>query len=75
MEIKMSALIARIRRRLARDGESIHRTRGAQNELNLGEYYIVDVYRNMIEDTHIDPESLGRQLGALKPFEAVGSEN
>lgn len=63
------ALVARIRRRLAKAGELLRRTRGIDH--NLGAYYRVNVDRNFVVATHVDPEALGRELGVVHPWEAL----
>lgn len=59
------ALIARINRKLP-GNEKLKKLRGTRWENDLGLYYIVDEYFNAVRDTHVDIESLGRELGALK---------
>jgi hypothetical protein len=70
-DVSMRALIQRINRRLAKNGERLHRYRGGQWSTDLGEFYIRDEYRNFLVQGHVDPEALGRELGVLKGWEGV----
>jgi hypothetical protein len=65
------ALVQRINRKLLLDDQRLVKTRGAQAILDLGEYYVLDWRRNLALDTRVDPEDLGRELGALRPWERV----
>ena len=70
-DVSMRALIQRINRRLAKDGERLHRYRGGQWSTDLGEFYIVDEYRNFLVRGHVDLAALGRELGVLQEWEGV----
>ncbi|SRR5258705_7202030 len=76
--VSLRALVQRINRRLKRDwdaqdqqGEMLKATRGDRARQELGDYYILNPYRNFISRTHRDPETLGRELGVLAAFEYV----
>jgi hypothetical protein len=69
--VSLRALLQRINRKLAAQEECLKATRGERGRHDLGDYYIVDVRRNFVVATHQDPETLGRELGALRPWEAV----
>lgn len=81
--VTMRALIQRINRKLAkeRDGWGTHGGGHGDKLLacremsrayhDLGSYYTVDVGRNQIAATHVDPEELARELGVLKEWEKV----
>jgi len=47
----------------------LKKTRGAIQD--LGDYYILDVYRSFVVDHHVDPVDLGKELGVLKGYEEV----
>lgn len=67
------ALIGRINRLLAKKAtpEMLLRCREDSRWSNdLGRYYITDSNRHL-RDTDVDIEKLGRELGALKPGEAL----
>jgi hypothetical protein len=52
----------RIRRALKHQGQALHRTRGERQQIDLGDYFIVDTQRNIIMQHHCDLEALGRDL-------------
>jgi hypothetical protein len=61
------AVEARVRRRLARDGELLRKTRPGNtwNVINLGDYYVVDVRSNFAVATHCDLDTLAPEIGVL----------
>jgi len=66
------ALIGRINRRLDRDYKKLYKSRpGSRLEANVGRFYVVDVWRNTVVDTHVDLESYGRELGVLAEWEQL----
>lgn len=77
MKAKISerALVARIRRKLAKDGEALKSCRmDSRWYSDLGDWYVVDLNTNSIIAQHCDLERLGREVGALKPFEELELE-
>jgi hypothetical protein len=70
--VSKPALMARVNRRLARDGQVLRASRSAGSRLDLGDYYIVNVNGNYLEAQHIDLVVLARELGVLKPYERLG---
>ena len=67
-----NALIKRINRRLMHTGQRLRKSRvllhrGSEVYFhpNLGEYYIIDIYRNALVSAHVNLEALGRELGLL----------
>ena len=71
VSVSMAALMARINRKLARDGEHLKATRSERDRPELGDYYIVDINRNTVVAKHRYPEELAREIGVLKPYEAL----
>jgi len=69
--VNMRALIQRISRKLAKDERLLKRSRGARTVQNLGDYYLIDVNRNLVVDHQVDPEALARELGVIAPWEKV----
>jgi mRNA-degrading endonuclease HigB of HigAB toxin-antitoxin module len=65
------ALIQRVNRALEKNGEQLKATKGAQAQLDLGEFYVVDVSGNSVSRKDVDLERLARELGALKPYETL----
>ena len=72
--VTQRALIQRINRALAKEGQILKTTRGVKWRQSLGDYYVVDLNRNFIISTHNDVEELGRELKALAPYESMEGE-
>lgn len=67
------AVIARINRALAKDGEALRKTRADSRwKSDLGHYYIVK--NNFITSKHYNLGELARELNVLKPWEVVEGE-
>lgn len=62
-------MIQRINRALRKDNEVLKSPRGGRARFSLGQFFILDVRRNAVVREDVDIDALGRQLGALKPFE------
>ena len=69
--VSMAALMARINRKLAHDGEQLKATRGERARQDFGDYYIIDRSGNFVVAKHCDPEELAREIGVLQPYEAL----
>jgi len=75
--VSHDALVKRINRKLAREGERLRKTRPCRGEgvsrmwMNCGDFYVIDVRRNFLVDTHVDVEILGRKLGVLAHYERL----
>jgi len=68
-------LMARINRKLGHDGEQLKATRSERARLELGDYYIIDADRNVILHKDCELVELARELGVLKPYEALERES
>ncbi len=65
------ALMARINRKLASKNLLLKAARGRVRD-NLGAYYVVDTRTGVVRtDMVADPEKLGRDIGALAPWEVI----
>ena len=69
--VSHAALIARINRRLAHDDKRLRKSRSERARQALGEWHIINVNRNLISATDVDPEELARELGILAPYERL----
>jgi hypothetical protein len=69
--ISERALIARINRKLARDGQQLRVNTSNAWRQDLGNYYVLDGNINSVVSTHEDLEPLARELGCLKPHERL----
>lgn len=65
------ALIKRINRQLNKDTQRLCKTRGWRSFSNLGTYYILDYYYNLVTAHHIHLEFLGAELGVLDDDETI----
>lgn len=63
------ALVQRINRVLAKQGEVLKKARGAHAPQDLGEWFYLDTKNNVVRRKHVDVEEFGRELEVLKPFE------
>jgi hypothetical protein len=70
-KISGRALMQRINRRLAEKGQLLRKSRKLDVKNNLGEYYTININRNVVEDSHIDLQDFGRKIGALAPQEEL----
>jgi len=64
------ALLQRVNRRLAKSGGVL---RKALSPEPLGAFFVVDTNRNIVANTHVDLEKLGRELGVLRSWEEVAA--
>jgi hypothetical protein len=66
------AVVQRINRKLKPERRRLYACRrNSRWWRDLGDFYVTDIYRNTIVDTRVDPETYGRRLGVLQPFEKV----
>lgn len=71
--ISPATVIKRINRRLARNGEDVRvrAVRGERARLDLGDYFEHNARLNVPGETHIDLEAYARDLGVMRPEEAL----
>lgn len=69
--ITQRALIQRINRVLARDGQQLKAYRGGKWESDLGRYYIVDLNRNRLLRGDVELDDLGRELDVIAGYEKL----
>jgi len=68
VNVSKVALLARLNRRLAVEGQRLRATRGKRAVQDVGNYYIIS-NENRIVAMHVDPVKLAREIGALQLFE------
>lgn len=76
--VSRNALIKRINRVLAKKNQRLGTRRGriegvSRSFTDKWRYYVLDVPRDFLVG-HVDPETLGRELGVLKPHERLVEE-
>src|SRR5262245_48001021 len=70
--VSMRALLQRINRKLKHEGRAGQMLRTARTWTNdLGNYYAIDFDSNLIIAQHVDPETWGREMGVLRPWEEL----
>ena len=70
MNITENALVKRINRKLAHEGQALQKSRGANAVHSFGEWSVWDVAHNTtLAYTHVDLEQLGRELNVLREDE------
>jgi hypothetical protein len=69
VRVSERALVQRINRKLREKAEVMKIARGTQAESNLGRYYTIDLQRNYLIQDHLDPKTVGRELGVLAHYE------
>lgn len=74
--VSLGAIIARVNRKLAQDGEKLRtaRSQAERTEVHMGHYYVIDIDRNAVLRGNIDPEALARELGVMSSAEKVAQE-
>jgi hypothetical protein len=65
----LQAVIARINRKLAHVGERLRKARGEQQRAEVGDYYGVNLARNRVIQTHVEPWALAVELGVVRHHE------
>ena len=69
------ALLARINRKLAGQGERLFARRGrAADRETMGDYYIIDTKKNIPIEFWVDLEDKARELGVLQPWERLADD-
>jgi hypothetical protein len=71
VNITTGTIIGRINRALRHRGEQLKSARGANAIQNLGHRFIVAHGTNNVVCTDVNLESLGLELGVLKPYETI----
>lgn len=66
------ALIARVNRRLAKQGEALRQCSENRRDHNtLGDMYVIDVARNAVVTKHVDLQRFAKKIGVLKTGEVL----
>ena len=65
--VTTDALVKRINRRLAHDGQRLRTTRGERMIAAVGERWVQDTRRSFVVERDVDVEELAQRLGVLRP--------
>lgn len=71
LPVSSRALMQRINRKLKESDEVLRTARGDRWRHETGDYYIIDIRRNTFTEKDVNLEEKGRDLGVLKPYEAL----
>ena len=75
--VSLRALEQRINRKLAKEYKRLCRSRRGREINNLGQYYIIDAYRNSVIDFHISEgrlANMAQELGVLADWEELAAK-
>jgi hypothetical protein len=64
----------RINRKLSADSQQLKTCRSPRDRSYIGNYFVIDTRLNVVKQTHVDVEELGKELGALRPWEQLAEE-
>jgi len=68
------ALLARLNRHLRNRGKVIKKCRyWSRDHFTLGDYFAVDLYRNVIIAHHIDLSDWAKNRGVIKDYESLAA--
>lgn len=68
--VSESAAVARVRRRMRKEGLILRKARSERERIELGEFYVVNDQNHLME-TDANLLTLARESGALRPFETI----
>ena len=72
--ISEQALVQRINRVLKKDMQVLKKTRGERTRMDVGDYYIIDYYRNIHLESFVDLQELGRRLKVMETNERLHAQ-
>ena len=72
--VSVRAVVQRINRKLKPSLKQLQKCRAGRYRQELGDYFIVDLNRNLIVATRVDLEVFGRELRVLDDWERVSDE-
>ncbi len=71
-QVTEPAVVKRINRKLAHAGfVRLRKARSDRARQDVGEYYLLDLNRNALIETCVDPQDLARKLGVMADGEEV----
>ena len=71
MTISTRVAYQRINRKLKQEGQVLRSARSPRARAEVGDYYVIDAYRNAIVLMHVDLLSFGKKLTAIQPWEKI----
>lgn len=70
MNVSHKNILRRLRRKLKQRDEILRKSR--HYDPSIGEYVVINTWRNRIVRKHVDPVALARELGVLQDYETAG---
>lgn len=68
------AIVQRINRRLKPDLLQLKKCRDGRWHDELGDYYLLDLNRNSIDEKHVDLATMAKELKVISDFEQVKND-
>jgi len=70
---KLAGVFRESFRVLAKDGQALKKARGWNAIQTLGALYVIDTYRNVVVDQHVDLESMAKEYKVMQEFERLAA--
>jgi hypothetical protein len=80
VQVSERAVLQRLNRKLQSQNLRVKKARGFyadgvyHENSNLGRYYVINVGKNSLSDSHVRLEALGRDEGCLAPWEEIAED-
>lgn len=71
ISVSESALIRRMNRKLIGEDQVLRKSRSSRSLHETGEFFIINTMHGGMDESHVDIEALGREIGALKAYEKL----
>jgi len=69
--VREHAVALRLNRAMAEDGYRVRKARGQRAVLSVGQWYVMNTTYNIVTQTHVNLEELGREWNVLRDWETV----
>ncbi len=71
VSVSKRAICQRINRKLVEKQQVLKATRGLAAKEEVGDYYVIDPYRNVVVLTRVNLQRLALDLGVIEPWEKL----
>ena len=72
-QVSRRAIEARVHRALGNEGQLLFKTRGGRALQQLGEYYVVDIDKNIVKKHHCSLKGMAKDLNCIAGHEVMDS--
>lgn len=69
--VSRRAVLQRVNRKLAKDGLTLKVSTGGQAQIEVGQYFVLDVKRGAVIERHIKLEQFAKKSGVLADWERM----